>query len=278
MTLTPTPPNEPDTPRTDAAEIGDGYGDYNVSADFARQLERELAAHQTVKADRDVIAKELSKLQRWDLAISGFAELVEAGEGDYVKFDDIIAHIEPLLAEKDREIEQLKQLDIDRGGTLGRIAIELFGDRNNITDAQCEIGVKSSIITARRYERAHNSFNSNILELLQRCQNGEATCIFTAQIIEEGTERLKVDLSRLTERNKELEEKLHEAREQVGSLRKQLAVQIKSAAHWHKETKKVQRTCGKSIERKEQLRLLCVDLEKELTEARQAKQGGRDNE
>jgi hypothetical protein len=34
------------------------------------------------------------------------------------------------------------------------------------------------------YERAHRDFDHDILALLQRCQNGEATCMFTAQVIE----------------------------------------------------------------------------------------------
>jgi hypothetical protein len=47
------------------------------------------------------------------------------------------------------------------------------------------------------YDRAHRLFDVNLVELLQRCQNGEATCIYTAQIIEAELDKLRTEITRL---------------------------------------------------------------------------------
>jgi hypothetical protein len=42
-----------------------------------------------------------------------------------------------------------------------------------------------------QYDQAHCDFDHDILALLQRCQNGEATCMFTAQVIEAEIKKLQ---------------------------------------------------------------------------------------
>lgn len=54
---------------------------------------------------------------------------------------------------------------------------------------------------AKQYEDAHKLFDWDLVKLLQRCQSGEATCIFTAQVIE-----------------KEMEELLEQIRDAIGIL------------------------------------------------------------
>ena len=61
-------------------------------------------------------------------------------------------------------------------------------------------------MTADQYERAHRLFDGNMVELLMRCQNGEATCIFTAQIIEAKLTAALARVAALEEANRGLAE------------------------------------------------------------------------
>lgn len=74
-------------------------------------------------------------------------QLIMAAENNEENYVDILlrsirnqlADKDAALAEQTERADRLQAIDIERSGTMGRIAIALFGDRdNNVTDEQCE--------------------------------------------------------------------------------------------------------------------------------------------
>lgn len=97
-----------------------------------------------------------------------------------------------------RQLAEAKALELSRGNVLGRIAIAVYGDQNNVTDEQVLMGVQALAMTHEQYKKAGELFSADLVELLSRCQQGYATCIFTAQIIEAETEKLRARLAEVT--------------------------------------------------------------------------------
>ena len=98
------------TPRTDAKVVLCNYGEYRVPLDFARQLERELAA---LTAERDQLRADLTVAQNWVTHKSHDA-------------DDLIAENVELRAERDYLRDELatERARLDSGQILLTVAGE----------------------------------------------------------------------------------------------------------------------------------------------------------
>lgn len=54
-----------------------------------------------------------------------------------------------------------------------------------------------------QYDRAHALYDVNLIELLHRCQNGDATCAYTASIVEAEATKLRTIIENLVKAGNE---------------------------------------------------------------------------
>lgn len=87
--------------------------------------------------------------------------------------------------------EARRERDLEVGhihGKIGLLANRLTGISDNAPTEDCLKAIEDVLTAANlrveQFEKAHENFEPRIVELLERCQSGQATCIFTAQIIE----------------------------------------------------------------------------------------------
>ncbi len=73
--------------------------------------------------------------------------------------------------------------ELERGNIMGRIAIALYPGADNITDEQCVTGVQAMALELANLKRAGDCFDADIVELFARCQRGEMTCIYAAEVV-----------------------------------------------------------------------------------------------
>lgn len=84
-------------------------------------------------------------------------------------------------------------------GKIGTLANRTIGISDNLptddTLNAIEACVKTSQQRMERYDAAHKLFHVDLVELLHRCQIGDATCIYTASVIEAERAKLVADLA-----------------------------------------------------------------------------------
>ena len=101
------------------------------------------------------------------------------------------AKLAALTAERDELRKDKERAKVENGaihGKIGLLAERLYGIGNNLpTDetleriAQCAQGDQ---IRLKRMEMTHDAFDANIVNFMQKVQEGEVTCIRAAQVIE----------------------------------------------------------------------------------------------
>ena len=72
-------------------------------------------------------------------------------------------------------------------GKIGLMAERLLGISNNLptdeTLGHIEAGFNAHAMRLERMEMTHNAFDADMVDFMQRVQNGEVTCIRAAQVI-----------------------------------------------------------------------------------------------
>lgn len=199
---TPTP-----TPETDAnsltARVANRTGHF-VLADICRAIERRAIAAEAERerlkvangAGDSALNEAMRRNERLVADISHVAQWIERNTPDSV--DASMTLIQRLERITDKLDAAEAERDAHRN-VMGRIAIALYGDKNNVTDEECLIGVQAAALEISRLDKAHEAFDADIVSLLERCQKGRATCIFTAQIIENKLDTLRAENERLNE-------------------------------------------------------------------------------
>lgn len=125
-------------------------------------------------------------------------EWAHLGEDDWAKIPDTFIAVRVdtnrgmryRRAVKPNLEAQLDAAKLESGsihGKIGLLANRLTGISDNAPTDECLKAIEdvttAANIRVEQFEKAHENFDTRIVELLVRCQSGQATCILTAQII-----------------------------------------------------------------------------------------------
>jgi len=110
----------------------------------------------------------------------------------------LIADLKAQLAAANTALATERELLAAKSKDFADLCLLLKGETPPTFNAHVKAIAESAMLRVEMYESLHEMFSWNLVELLQKCQNGEATCILTAQIIEAEYQKLRDLLVKVT--------------------------------------------------------------------------------